>query len=296
MSTPLEKVLLATDGSEDAALAAEAAAGICQKSGARLYVVHVWQTVPSAHMKTFVRSEFERLAREKLDAEVQKLQSMGISRVEPYLLEGKPADRILDLAEELDAGLIVLGSRGLGTVKRLALGSVAEGVIHHASRPVLVLRGDESSWPPARAVFADDGSQASREACEVAASLCAGHGVEGLIVRAYPRLPEMDAEGRKSDARLVEDDMRLQERTLMERAGKLEATLGSRPKLRLATGDATSCILQAAEEENPERTLVAVGSRGLGTVGRMRLGSVSSKTLRTAQGPVLVHPPTGKLA
>jgi nucleotide-binding universal stress UspA family protein len=203
----------------------------------------------------------------------------------------------LDLAEELDADLIVLGSRGLGPVGRLALGSVAEGVTYHAPCPVLVSRGGESSWPPGRVVFAYDGSQTSWEAAEAAASLCADNGengVEGLIVQAYPRLPEVDKEGRESDARMVEDDMRLQEKALMERAGDLEAILGSRPKPRLAVGDAAARILEVAAEEIPERTLVALGSRGLGTVGRMTLGSVSAKTLRAAQGPVLVHPTTGR--
>jgi nucleotide-binding universal stress UspA family protein len=50
-------------------------------------------------------------------------------------------------------------------------------------------------------------------------------------------------------------------------------------------------LLEAAEEGAPERTLVAVGSRGLGAIGRMRLGSVSTKVVHAAKGPILVHPP-----
>ena len=56
-------------------------------------------------------------------------------------------------------------------------------------------------------------------------------------------------------------------------------------------GEAAATLLEAAEEDSPERTLLAVGSRDLGAIGRMRLGSVSTKVVHAAKGPVLVHPP-----
>jgi nucleotide-binding universal stress UspA family protein len=49
-------------------------------------------------------------------------------------------------------------------------------------------------------------------------------------------------------------------------------------------------LLSAVEEDAVERTLIAVGSRGLGAVRRLRLGSVSTKVLHAAKGPVLVYP------
>ena len=110
------------------------------------------------------------------------------------------------------------------------------------------------------------------------------------MVPAYPRLPEVDAEGREYDARMVEDELRHEESALVERAGELEGLLGSRPKIRLAVGDAAEKMLEAADAEDAERTLVAVGSRGLGAIGRMRLGSVSTKVLHAARGPLLVYP------
>ena len=56
-------------------------------------------------------------------------------------------------------------------------------------------------------------------------------------------------------------------------------------------GDITACLLEAAEEEGvPEKTLLGVGSRDLGTAKRVMLGSVSTKVLRAARGPVLVYP------
>jgi nucleotide-binding universal stress UspA family protein len=153
-----------------------------------------------------------------------------------------------------------------------------------------VLRGGEGSWPPERAIFGDDGSEAARAAGDLAAVLCGRHGARGLVLHAYSLLPEVDAEGREFDPRMADDELRRAEKALVERAGELEGRLGSRPQVRLVVGDAAACLLKAAEENAPERTLLSVGSRGLGAIGRMRLGSASTKVLHAAEGPVLVHP------
>jgi nucleotide-binding universal stress UspA family protein len=285
-----EKVLLATDGSRDAALAARAAADACEGTGAELHVVHVWFNVPTARLRPFMRNELKKLGNELLEEGVKRVEDSGGVVAEAHLLEGRAADEILDLAGRIGAGLVVIGSRGLGRVGRIALGSVSEAVLHHARCPVLVLRGDENSWPPERVIFGDDGSEAARAAGDFGATLCAHHGVRAVVLHAYPQLPEVDAEGRGSDPRVVDDDLRRAEKALLERSQELEGRLGSRPMARLVVGEAATSLLEAAEEDAPERTLMTVGSRGLGAIGRMRLGSVSTKVVRAARGPVLVHP------
>src|SRR5215211_5905121 len=286
----LEKVLLATDGSKDAALAARAAVEVCERTGAELHVVHVWYSVPTARLRPFMRAELKKLGNELLEEGVKRVEDSGGLVTGAHLVEGRAADEILDLAGQIGAGLIVIGSRGLGPVGRIALGSVSEAVIHHSDWPVLVLRG-EDAWPPERVIFGDDGSEAARAAGDLGASLCGHHSARALVLRAYPRLPEVDAEGRGFDPRIVDDELRRAEKVLLERSRKLELRLGSRPKVRLVVGDAAATLLEAAEEDAPERTLVAVGSRDLGTIGRMRLGSVSTKVVHAAKGPVLVHSP-----
>ena len=178
-------------------------------------------------------------------------------------------------------------------MSRIALGSVSETVIHHSRWPVLVLRGGEDSWPPERVIFGDDGSEAARAAGDLGASLCGRHGAQALVLHAYPQLPEVDDEGRRFDPRLVDDELRRAEKALQERARELESRLGSRPKARLVVGEAAASLMETAEEDRPERTLLTVGSRDLGAIGRMRLGSVSTKVVHAAKGPVLVHPPLG---
>jgi nucleotide-binding universal stress UspA family protein len=286
----LEKVLLATDGSKDAALAARAAVDVCERTGAELHVVHVWYSVPTARLRPFMRAELKKLGNELLEEGVKRVEDSGGLVTGAHLVEGRAADEILDLAGQIGARLIVIGSRGLGPVGRIALGSVSEAVIHHSDWPVLVLRGGEDAWPPERVIFGDDGSEAARAAGDLGASLCGHHGAQALMLRAYPRLPEADAEGRGFDPRIVDDELRRAENALLERSRKIESRLGSRPKVRLVVGDAAASLLEAAEEDAPERTLLAVGSRDLGVIGRMRLGSVSTKVVHAAKGPILVHP------
>ena len=286
-----EKVLLATDGSKDAALAARAAVDVCEGTGAELHVVHVWFPVPTARLRAFMTAELKRLGKELLEEGVRRVEGSGGLVTDAHLIEGRAADEILNLAERIGADLVVIGSRGLGPVVRIALGSVSEAVIHHSRCPVLLLRGGEDAWPPERVIFGDDGSEAARAAGDLGTSLCGRHGARALVLRAYPELPEADAEDRKFDPRIVDDELRRAQKDLLERARELENRLGSRPKARLVVGDAASHLLEAAEEDAPERSLLVVGSRGLGTIGRMRLGSVSMKVVHAAEGPVLVHPP-----
>ena len=60
--------------------------------------------------------------------------------------------------------------------------------------------------------------------------------------------------------------------------------------MEIAAGDAAVALLETAREGDETRTLVAVGSRGLGLAKRLRLGSVSTKVLKVTGGPVLVYP------
>ncbi len=288
---PPKKVLLATDGSEDAALAARAAVDLATRAGSELHVAHFWQSVPTTRFEAFVRSRLLLEARELLEAQEALHCKAGAEVAGAHLGEGPAVDGVLDLAGKIGADLVVMGSRGRGPVKRLILGSVSEGVVHHASLPVLVLRGGDEEWPPRRVVIGDDGSEAAAHAASLAAGIGGLFGAGGLLIRAYPELPKADLEGRTLDARMVDDELRREERKLEEHAGWLEENLGVRPRVRIDVGDPAARLLEAAEEEREGgQTLLAMGSRGLGPMARARLGSVSTKVLRAAKGPVLICP------
>jgi nucleotide-binding universal stress UspA family protein len=208
-----------------------------------------------------------------------------------HLRKGRPAEEIAALAEELDAGLVVLGSRGLGLVKRLVVGSVAEGVVSLVPCPVLVVRGGEAAWPPSRIVVGDDSSEEAKEAGEVAVAMAATLGAGVSLVRAYPVFLDIsEAAKLAEDAGLpLQAALRRHELSLEGRARELESELGHSLRVRVREGEAASVILEAAEEGR-EPTLIAVGRRGLGRINRLRLGSVSADVLRSATGPVLIVP------
>src|SRR5215207_691950 len=134
MNTFPTKILLATDGSEDAALAARGAAELSSRTGSELYAVHVWRFVapysayPSEILKNYTRLN-EQAAQELLTRQVNRIEDMGGTVTEVFLRQGPPIDEILSLSEELQPRLVVIGSRGLGPVSRLLVGSVSEGVI-----------------------------------------------------------------------------------------------------------------------------------------------------------------------
>jgi len=90
----LQKVLLATDGSKDAALAARAAVDVCHGTGADLHVVHVWYAVPTACLRPFMREELKKLGNELLEEGVKQVEDSGGLVSGAHLLEGGAADEI----------------------------------------------------------------------------------------------------------------------------------------------------------------------------------------------------------
>jgi len=135
----MERIVVGFDGSDQAREALERAADIA--GGATVAVVS------SANVRTFFRGAglspvdpADAEAREKALADAREfLEGRGVNGV--YIEgHGSPADVIVQEAEESGADLIVVGARGLGAAKRIALGSVSTNVVHHAHCDVLVVR------------------------------------------------------------------------------------------------------------------------------------------------------------
>jgi nucleotide-binding universal stress UspA family protein len=87
-----------------------------------------------------LRRQFERRAREMLEAETERVQRAGGTVAQAHLRMGRADREIVVVAEEIGAGLIVLGSRGRGGISRALMGSVSDSVLRHAHCPVLVVR------------------------------------------------------------------------------------------------------------------------------------------------------------
>ena len=141
-------VLLATDGSKDAELATTTALGLADSTSSELHIVLVeepaYAYVDASGYPFFtdaeLEHELEQQARMRLDAEMEKRRSAGGAVAEAHLRVGAAAAEIVDLAEDIGAGLIVMGSRGLGGIRRALMGSVSDSVVRNAHCPVLVVR------------------------------------------------------------------------------------------------------------------------------------------------------------
>jgi nucleotide-binding universal stress UspA family protein len=137
------RVLLATDGSPDAALAAQSAIELCERTGSELHVVHVGEYLPTFYAQTEeepaqLRADAQRLLEEQLE----RIRTAGGQVAQVHLRLGRPAEQIVNLSEEIGAGVVVVGSRGLSALRRAVLGSVSESVVRHAHCPVFVVRAD----------------------------------------------------------------------------------------------------------------------------------------------------------
>jgi nucleotide-binding universal stress UspA family protein len=135
------KVLLATDASAEARLAATTAADLANSTNSELHVVHVGQFEPTFLAQTEVEpAEHQREARRLLDEQVRRIEEAGGTVKEAHLRLGRADEEIVDLAHSLGIGLIVMGSRGRGRMRRALMGSVSDSVVRHAHCPVTIVR------------------------------------------------------------------------------------------------------------------------------------------------------------
>jgi nucleotide-binding universal stress UspA family protein len=134
------KILLATDGSAEAELAATTAVDLARDTNSELHVVHVGDFSPALLGRPEVEPAQLREAQQLLDEEVRKVEGAGGTVREAHLRLGPAGEEIVDLAESMGAGLIVMGDRGHGRIRRSLMGSVSDSVVRHAHCPVLVVR------------------------------------------------------------------------------------------------------------------------------------------------------------
>ena len=139
-------ILLATDGSEEAQLAATTASDLAEKTNSELHVVTVGPDYPLYELPEHP-AEFEdvlrqnrRTAKEMLEQQVKSVEESGGTVNETHLREGRAEVEIVELAEEIGAGLIVMGSRGHSRLRRALMGSVSDAVVRHAHCPVTIVR------------------------------------------------------------------------------------------------------------------------------------------------------------
>ena len=150
------RILLATDGSEGAELAASRAVELAQRTESELHVVYVG-IAPAFLMSDPGTVGYDRMILEKIENEARELLRTLSWRVKvaggdvagSHLRMGEVDLEIVGLAKKLEADLIVMGCRGRRGIRRAVGGSVSDAVIRHAPCPVLVVRSHEGVDRPA---------------------------------------------------------------------------------------------------------------------------------------------------
>jgi nucleotide-binding universal stress UspA family protein len=138
----MKEILVGVDGSDEARAALEVGIDLAQGSGAQvttIYVRHPQHSfVGSPYAQRALSAELARAKSALKDAQTAAAEA-GVA-METDEVEGDPADQIIDLGRLRNVDLIVVGSRGLGTITGKLLGSVSTKVVQNADRPVLVAR------------------------------------------------------------------------------------------------------------------------------------------------------------
>jgi nucleotide-binding universal stress UspA family protein len=280
-------VVLATDGSPDATQAVEWLTQLPLPADARIDIV---SAIPWPESTTKAGRELWRHAAVTVEDARARL-SKRWNDVGAAVDDGDPRSVITDAAATRSADLIVVGARSLGIVSSALLGSVSLGVARHAPCPVLVCKG--SARPLRSATIALDGSLSSRVALDYFAALPLPADVALRLVGVVEplRYPSVDL----LSPHLVElmkeyeDDRRAElERVLATAVADLRGRVRKVTTTTLVGQAAPSILSEAAKQPSD---LVIVGARGLGTVKRLLLGSVSESVLRHASCSVLIVRP-----
>jgi nucleotide-binding universal stress UspA family protein len=143
-----KSIVVGTDGSDTANQAVRQAVELAGSVGAKLELVSAYEPVPAQRLAEERRQAPEDLQwainpREDVDATLEAAATVAREAGVPvgvYARQGDPADAILDVAEEQDADLIVVGNKGMTGAKRFLLGSVPNKVSHHAPCSVMIIR------------------------------------------------------------------------------------------------------------------------------------------------------------
>jgi len=138
------KILIATDGSENARFAVDAGIELARLSGAKIravYVIDIFaysSTPKDPRWEEAMYAQFRELGKEAVSYAESAAEDAGVE-AKTLILEGHPAEEILNFAEKEDIDVIVVGSLGKTDIERFLIGSVSEKVVRNAKVPVFVV-------------------------------------------------------------------------------------------------------------------------------------------------------------
>ncbi|WIM70892.1 universal stress protein [Corynebacterium suedekumii] len=206
------------------------------------------------------------------------------------IAEGSPIDMLLEMAKE--STMIVMGSRGLGGLSGMVMGSVSAAVVSHATCPVVVVREDNvvnESTKYGPVVVGVDGSDVSQKATEIAFAEADARGAELVAVHTWMDMQvQASLAGLSAAQQQWEDVEREQIEMLTERLAPLTEKYPDVQVRKVITRDRP---VRALVENSEGSQLLVVGSHGRGGFKGMLLGSTSRALLQSAPCPMMVVRP-----
>lgn len=293
------KILVPLDGSRFAEAALPLALTLCRRAEAPLHLVTVREPLPS-FAQDGREEEATAWAEEYLEDVVARIGDAAGGPVHTSLKAGTVVEELRAEAREEEADLVVMATHGRGVLSRAWLGSVADGFVRQARRPVLLVRPDHhriedfaAEAPHLRSILVPlDGSEAAEEALEEAEELGRLFDARYHLVRvstrplsdARPYLPHTHPPAGVGDAESRDDEAT---RYVEEVAERMRAR-GLEVETQVLPGvQPGHAILEAAAEAGSD--LIAMATHGRKGLTRALLGSTADKVLRGTQVPVLLH-------
>ena len=286
-----EHIVVALDGSECAASALDVAIAFSQIKKSELSICSVAdprELVGSeALLADSVAGEMRDDAVRIVDEAVAKARTAGVT-AQGRVVEGDVVREILTFAEGSHAAAIVVGTHGRSGIARLLMGSVAEGVLRHATMPVLTVREPAKIASQPQILVPIDGSKPSLHALDVAVDFAASLGAQ-IVVCHVVNLGEV-AVLTGGEAQLLPQCLEEAEAQGRQIVDDALARIGGRvpASARIARGEALYELEALANDVHPD--LIAIGSHGRTGLNRAMMGSVAEGLVRGAQSPVMVVP------
>ncbi|MBD8031102.1 universal stress protein [Corynebacterium gallinarum] len=289
-------VVVAVDGSEASKQAVRWAANTANKRGIPLRLASSYTMPQFLYAEGMVPPQelFDDLqaeALEKIDEARTIAHEMAPDiKIGHTIAEGSPIDMLLEMSKSVT--MIVMGSRGLGGLSGMVMGSVSGAVVSHAQCPVVVVREDSSvnednKYGPV--VVGVDGSEVSQRATEVAFAEASARGAELIAVHTWMDMQVQASLAGLAAAQQQWDEVeREQTELLIERIKPLAEQYPDVPVKKVITRDRP---VRALAETSEGAQLLVVGSHGRGGFKGMLLGSTSRALLQSAPCPMMVVRP-----
>lgn len=283
----ISRMLVPLDGSRRSERALPYAAQMALATGGELILVHDETVGLGPEDGPPTDETIRRLA--ELDA---MLVRQGIP-TRLRVVHGSAADAILRAADEERADLIVMSTHGRGGLSRWLYGSVADAVLHYASRPVLlVTAGCERTWAANRRfrmLVPLDGSPLAETALDVAGEVADARKAELIVLRVVEPADGFAALGTSylpAASQGVLDEARL----YLDGISTSPGMAGRIATARVEAGDPAAKIASVAQEEDVD--LIVMATHGAGGLRRLTMGSIATAVLHRASTPLLLVPPS----